>query len=204
MIKCIPYTYLIGWTKHNKFYYGVRFAKNCNPNELWKKYFTSSKHVANFVSIHGNPDIIQIRKTFNCPEKARAWEHKVLRRIKAVSKNKFLNKTDNCSIKNSEQHYIHLSKHNSIVQKGKSKNFSKKDLQRRSKLQSNLNKTLPRHGQNNGRYDFIVYTFKNIKTNELFTGTRHDFINQYKLNKGNVSSMINDNIPHYKNWIRIR
>lgn len=30
------YTYLIGWSSHNKFYYGVRYAKGSNPNELWK------------------------------------------------------------------------------------------------------------------------------------------------------------------------
>lgn len=33
-----PYTYLIGWSKHNKFYYGVRYAKNSNPKELWITY----------------------------------------------------------------------------------------------------------------------------------------------------------------------
>jgi hypothetical protein len=32
-----PYTYLIGWTKHHKFYYGVRFSKNCDPKSIETK-----------------------------------------------------------------------------------------------------------------------------------------------------------------------
>lgn len=38
----IPFTYLIGWSKYDKWYYGVRFAKGCNPDDLWNTYFTSS------------------------------------------------------------------------------------------------------------------------------------------------------------------
>ncbi len=60
----IPYTYIIGWSLYNKYYYGVRYAKNCNPNDLWKTYFTSSKYVKEFRNNHGEPDIIQVRKTF--------------------------------------------------------------------------------------------------------------------------------------------
>jgi hypothetical protein len=40
-----PYTYLIGWSHLNKWYYGRRTAKGCHPSELWVKYFTSSKSV---------------------------------------------------------------------------------------------------------------------------------------------------------------
>jgi hypothetical protein len=54
-----PYTYLIGWSSTNKFYYGVRYAKKCNPSELFISYFTSSKHVKSYMKKHGNPDIIQ-------------------------------------------------------------------------------------------------------------------------------------------------
>jgi hypothetical protein len=89
-----PYTYLIGWTKHNKWYYGVRFAKNCHPNELWSKYYTSSKYVKEFRSLYGEPNIIQIRKTFDDHLEARAWEHKVLRRTHVITENKWLNKCD--------------------------------------------------------------------------------------------------------------
>lgn len=87
----VPYTYLIGWSKYNKFYYGRRTAKNCNPTELWKTYFTSSKYVKQFRKQFGEPDIFQIRKTFQCPKKCALWECKVLEKIDAQHNDKFLN-----------------------------------------------------------------------------------------------------------------
>ena len=93
-----PYTYLIGWSKLEKYYYGVRFAKNCSPNDLWKTYFTSSKHIKQFRKINGEPDIIQVRKIFADKDSARAWESKLLLRIDVLNNGKFLNKTNNVSI----------------------------------------------------------------------------------------------------------
>ena len=91
----VPYTYLIGWSHYKKFYYGVRFSKDCHPSDLFVKYFTSSKSVSCMIKEHGMPDIIQIRKTFSNEKDARNWEHKVLTKIKAVERNDFLNRTDN-------------------------------------------------------------------------------------------------------------
>jgi hypothetical protein len=93
-----PYTYLIGWSVHNKYYYGVRFAKNCTPEELWTSYKTSSNHVKNFYLEHGEPDVIQVRKIFSNNEKARQHEHKVLKRMNVINDERFLNQTDNKSI----------------------------------------------------------------------------------------------------------
>ena len=53
MTDRIPYTYIIGWSSLNKWYYGVRYAKNCKPEDLWKTYFTSSKHVKEFLTGNG-------------------------------------------------------------------------------------------------------------------------------------------------------
>jgi hypothetical protein len=89
-----PYTYLIGWPEINKFYYGVRYAKNCNPSDLWIKYFTSSRAVKQMRLTHGEPSIIQIRKVFATAVKARIWETKVLTRLKVVSRLDFLNEND--------------------------------------------------------------------------------------------------------------
>lgn len=94
----IPYTYLIGWSKLNKWYYGVRFSKKCHPTDLCKTYFTSSKHVHEYIKIYGIPDIIQIRKTFDDPKKARLWENKVLRRLNVIHDIKWINKSINLSI----------------------------------------------------------------------------------------------------------
>lgn len=93
----LPYTYLIGWSSKNVWYYGVRYAKGCHPNDLMNTYFTSSKLVESYIKNDGIPDVVQIRKTFNDQKDARAWEHKVLRRIKAIHREDFINKTDNIS-----------------------------------------------------------------------------------------------------------
>ena len=91
-ITNIPYTYLIGWSKYNKFYYGVRTAKNCNPSDLWITYFTSSKYVNEFYKKFGQPDIIQIRRIFLTKESALLWEYKVIKRMKLIFSDIWLNK----------------------------------------------------------------------------------------------------------------
>jgi len=88
----IPFCYLIGWSTYNKFYYGVRYAKNCTPADLWKSYFTSSKLVKKYILLYGNPDIIQVRKTFKCAYSAIAWEQKVLKKMNVLNDSRFLNK----------------------------------------------------------------------------------------------------------------
>jgi hypothetical protein len=108
-----PYTYLIGWSKHNKYYYGVRFAKNCHPSDLWTKYFTSSKHVTEFRIKHGEPDVIQIRKTFNNKQTAQLWEHCVLTRLNAYSNPRLLNQTNNKCWNNTDDHYKKMAVLNS-------------------------------------------------------------------------------------------
>lgn len=77
----IPFTYLIGWTRQNLWYYGVRFAENCAPSDLWSSYFTSSELVSKARAEYGEPDRIEIRKTFSNPKKAKELEDKVLSSI---------------------------------------------------------------------------------------------------------------------------
>ena len=106
----IPYTYLIGWSSLNTWYYGVRFAKSsnclyssgCHPDELWKTYFTSSKAVEEFRSENGDPDIIQVRKTFNSSAAAKRFETGVLRKTSAKKDARFLNACDNTAIPSHE------------------------------------------------------------------------------------------------------
>jgi hypothetical protein len=89
----ICYTYLIGWSKLNTWYYGAKYGKDANPDKFWVDYFTSSKSVSKYVLLHGSPDIIEIRKTFNDIEKCQLWEMRVLKRMKSIGRlNIFLNK----------------------------------------------------------------------------------------------------------------
>jgi hypothetical protein len=96
-----PYTYFIKWTKTGMNYYGVRYAKDCHPDEFWKTYFTSSRYVAEYVAEHGDPDVIEIRKVFvgddRC-QQAINWEYKVLQKMKVVLREDFLNKQDGKAI----------------------------------------------------------------------------------------------------------
>jgi len=85
-----PYTYLIGWSAQNKYYYGAKWAKNCNPKDLWVTYFTSSIHVKQFREQYGEPDVVQVRKCFKTKTEAHEWEAKVLSRIQ--NKQLFLNR----------------------------------------------------------------------------------------------------------------
>lgn len=94
----IPYTYLIGWSSLNKWYYGVRFAKSCSPSDLWVTYFTSSKIVKQYRKEYGEPDVIQVRQTFTCADAARRWETRVLQRLNVIESTVWLNKTDNIAI----------------------------------------------------------------------------------------------------------
>lgn len=87
-----PFTYLIGWKELNRWYYGVRFARGCHPDDLWTKYFTSSKYVQKMRGEYGEPNVVEIRQTFDDSLQAREWEEKVIRRIRAVNSLKWLNK----------------------------------------------------------------------------------------------------------------
>ena len=95
----IPYTYLIGWSDHNLWYYGVRYAKDCNPSDLWTTYFTSSKDVILYRNQLGEPDIREIRKVFNNTKSSKLWEDKVLARLNVKNNPKWINRSNNYSFK---------------------------------------------------------------------------------------------------------
>jgi hypothetical protein len=54
--------------------------------------------VHNFRAIYGDPDVVEVRRIFDDITKARLWENTVLRRLKVIYRDKWLNKTDNISI----------------------------------------------------------------------------------------------------------
>lgn len=89
-----PYTYLIGWSQLDKWYYGVRYAKRCSPSDFWVSYFTSSKIVSKYRKLHGEPDVLSIRKTFSDAQTAKVWEHQVLRRLECAKSSKWLNQSN--------------------------------------------------------------------------------------------------------------
>jgi hypothetical protein len=95
----MAYTYLITCLKNNQHYYGVSFKANTKPEDLWTTYFTSSKQVKKLIKEFGVDSFkVEVRKIFNDVNKARLWEHKVLRRLKVAKRSDFINRTDNISI----------------------------------------------------------------------------------------------------------
>jgi hypothetical protein len=78
----IPYTYRIIYQKSGKWYYGVRYAENCSPDDLWVKYFTSSKVVRMLIANDGLAAFkVEIRRTFLTKEEAIDWERRVLKKV---------------------------------------------------------------------------------------------------------------------------
>lgn len=165
------YTYLIGWSHHSKYYYGVRYAKGCNTNELWKTYYTSSKYVKQFYEKYGEPDIIEVRQSFNDIEQARLHEHKVLRRLNVTNNDIWLNQTDNMSISLESSMYKHTPE--ICLKKSKShkgKKHSEETKKKMSKTHKGLNtwskgKKRPEHskrmwGINNPNVKPIMYNGK--------------------------------------------
>lgn len=139
----IPYTYLIGWTDLNKWYYGVRYARNCNPCDFWKTYFTSSKEVLKIRNIYGDPDVQRIHKTFETALDARIYEKKMLKRLKVTQNSKWLNRHNGTSPEplygdNNPMRNIEFAKKQALSLKHSVKHPSKTDTFRKEQSQRML------------------------------------------------------------------
>lgn len=127
----------------NWWYYGVRYGKGCNPSDLWVKYFTSCKEIGRIRTVYGEPDIIEIRHTFKDADSARNWENKVLKRMKVVSDDKWINKHCNISFKHlpGEINPFYQKKHTakskikmSLAKKGKQTKIPNQETREKMRL----------------------------------------------------------------------
>lgn len=93
MINKIPYSYYLYHIPTKSHYYGIRHAKDCNPDELWVTYFSSSKIVHRLIKEYG-PDsfVFSVRKIFSDSKTALLWEHKVLTRLDAATRTDWINR----------------------------------------------------------------------------------------------------------------
>jgi methionine synthase I (cobalamin-dependent) len=88
-----PFTYLIKHIPTGKVYYGLRYAKKCNPSDLWTTYFTSSYDVKKLIEQDGKDAFLfEVRKTFTDIKHAIEWEKRVLRRMKVIKRADFINR----------------------------------------------------------------------------------------------------------------
>lgn len=78
----LPYTYRIRFIPTGEYYYGVRYAKDCHPSDLWIRYFTSCTKVKKLIKEHGKENFTyEIRQMFDSKEAAILWEEKVTRKV---------------------------------------------------------------------------------------------------------------------------
>ena len=116
----LSYTYLIGWTEQDTWYYGVRTANKHEPeNDLWIYYFTSSKYVQEFRELHGDPDVIQIDETFDDKEKAIEFEVQKLNEFDVLNESKWLNQCIAGSYIRTDEILARLSEVNKDITKRK-------------------------------------------------------------------------------------
>lgn len=85
-----PYVYRIKKKDTGEFYYGVKFAKDADPDTFWKNYFTSSKYVHRIIEAQGK-DIFETKivKTFETAQQALTFEHNIIKRT--IKSDKSLN-----------------------------------------------------------------------------------------------------------------
>lgn len=89
-IEKIPYVYFIKNKTTGLKYVGVRYAKKCNPKELWIDYFTSSPSVHKLINLYGKEDFIfKILHIYDNEEDAilREWKYTQI----AVKRKDYLN-----------------------------------------------------------------------------------------------------------------
>jgi hypothetical protein len=92
------YLYRLTWKQERTnlpwdvYYGGCRFANGCSADDLWTKYFTSSKLVREFVKYHGDPDTIEtvLVSVKRCGE----FEHHFLVHNRAAQSPDWLNRSN--------------------------------------------------------------------------------------------------------------
>lgn len=99
MKETIPFTYKLIFKPTGQYYYGVRWAKGCNPKDLWVTYFTSSKHIKKLIKKYGEEAFeYKVTKIFTSKKDAGEWETNILKRVNANRNGKMLNKAINMPV----------------------------------------------------------------------------------------------------------
>lgn len=99
------YTYHLYHEPTGKHYYGVRYAKGCDPTDLWTSYFSSSPVVHQLIEEYGVASFnAKVRRVFESAEQAVEWETKFLTRVRAQKNDLWLNRSNGGSFMGVESH----------------------------------------------------------------------------------------------------
>lgn len=209
----MPYTYYIFHKPTNQHYYGARWAKNSDPSDFWKTYFTSCREVKCLIEKYGVESFnVQIRRVFNTGEEARQWEHRVLKRLKVSKRKDWINKTNGqppvCNFsrmgqglgrKLSNKHKESISKGNSGKLKGKSQSIEHRQKAANTRLGSKRSKETRSLMSQRNRERAPVFTY--VKKDIIFKGTQADWAEKFNLNRNSAATTFCNN-KAYKGWSR--
>ena len=95
----LSYFYIIEFSLTGQYYAGSRYTKKLNErnirNDLWQRYFTSSKVIKMLISTFGKDSFtIKKLKVFNNLHEAKIYETKFLKKIDAKNNPKMLNQSN--------------------------------------------------------------------------------------------------------------
>jgi len=214
-----PYTYLLK-SPDGRLYYGLRYAKNCHPDEFWVTYFTSSKKVLELIEEYGKESFtFEIRKTFDDVEKAIKWESDVLYKLRVDLREDYINQSflRNGAWKKSPEHKQNISR--ALINKPKSE-AAKESMRkaRRSEkyttiarhnlkkaVETNTGKKRPEHSTlmiklNAERRDQTTHIFYHIDGRE-FTGTKYQLKEMDDcVSIGELGMLIKGRYKSHKGW----
>ena len=214
-----PYTYLIGWSSKNVWYYGAQYGKKAHPSNLWKNYFTSSKYVKSFRTLYGEPDVVEVRKVFNDVKEAKRWETEVLIRLEVVEKDNWLNKTisngyplrKNNQYQHSEETKQKISESRKYPRCKLILPYKHSEETKQKIRQANTGKTKGpcteqrkeklREWKKDLRYNYNKTIYEFIHDDDTtFEGTMIEFCENYNLDKSNVCNLINRKNKSVHGW----
>ena len=90
----IPYYYKLKFKPTGQYYVGIQYGKSAHPDNLWDKYFTSSKIIKKLIAKYGVSAFeVKVKKIFISKDNAMEYERKILLRTKANINDKMLNES---------------------------------------------------------------------------------------------------------------
>ena len=170
--KYLSYTYLIGWSKQDLWYYGVRYAQvNRKQNyDLWTDYFTHSIPVKHMRAFIGEPDVIHYDKIFDSKEEAIKYERKTQKEHNVIKSNRWLNKNIGGCSDNT----------------GKTKSVDFRNKMRKIKT-----------GINHPMYNKSSHNSKKIIIDNKIYKSISDASEKLKINKSTIHKWLNSNYANY-------
>lgn len=222
----IPYTYLIKFKPTGQVYYGSRTAKDCHPDELWVKYFTSSPTIKALRNEYGDDAFeYEVRKIFETKKDCLVWESKVLVKFNARKNPMWLNKHNSDGkftapgLPHTKESRLKMSR----VQKGRKKSpehmekLRQLSIGRKASNETRKKMSIAHKGKIQdpewvrNRIESKMSTYKHKKRYKITynTGETKEFINinvfcaENYINVGSLYALYNGRIKRSKNIIEL-